>query len=92
MRGDSPAPCDHSVSCAFTSQGQSDTGARRVRIQAYNRVLDELQAIPGNDATLDIPDLYAWPETDYDKKYDDGIHPNGLGYQSVADESFRMIP
>lgn len=69
-----------------------NTGARSVRIQGYNRVLDELKAIPGNDITIEIPDLYAWSAANYEDQYDDAIHPNGLGYQSVADEIFQVIP
>ena len=74
-----------------------NAGPRSVLIQAYNRVLDELRAIPGNDISIGIPDLYAWSyqaylQGDLVDEYSDAIHPSGIGYQSVADEIFQVIP
>ena len=59
-------------------------------IQKYNQVVDELRS--ANGITAAAPDFYAYfDSTDstghlrYETQYFDNLHPNGIGYQSVAD-------
>jgi lysophospholipase L1-like esterase len=56
-------------------------------IQEYNLVIDELVSDPNNQINLPVADFYELFSTDarYETEYGDAIHPNGLGYQSMAD-------
>jgi lysophospholipase L1-like esterase len=47
-------------------------------------VIDELVANPANNLTITPPDFYAYFLQTYPTEYGDDIHPNGLGYQSIA--------
>lgn len=59
-------------------------GARNLRIQQYNQVIDELVANPANGVTTPPPDFYAHFAATAATQYADNIHPNGLGYQAMA--------
>jgi lysophospholipase L1-like esterase len=62
-----------------------DQGQRNVQfIKPYNQVIDELVANPANNLTITPPDFYAYFLQTYPTEYGDDIHPNGLGYQSIA--------
>ena len=52
------------------------------QLQKYNAVLDELAT--ENGIQVVPPDLYSWFETHSSEIDTDGLHPNGLGYQSIA--------
>ena len=60
------------------------TGARSLLIEQYNTVIDELRGITSNNITVVPPDLWNWSLNNYSTQYWDWIHPNGLGYQSIA--------
>jgi lysophospholipase L1-like esterase len=50
-------------------------------IQQYNQAIDEL--IFDNDIWVIPPDFYAWFQS-HTSQLQDGIHPTGVGYQSMA--------
>jgi hypothetical protein len=53
-----------------------------LRIEDYNRVVDEL--IFDNEIFVIPPDFYTYFRSNPDKLGSDGIHPNGVGYQSMG--------
>ena len=52
------------------------------QLQIYNDVIDELAA--ENGIQVAPPDLYGHFADNPDEIDDDGLHPNGMGYQSIA--------
>ncbi len=57
-----------------------------LRVQQYHQVIAELVADPSNEITVPPPDLHTYFSTRIPTHYiPDAIHPNGLGYQSIAD-------
>ena len=59
-------------------------------IQNYNLVVEEL--IFDNDIWVIPPDFFAYFQDPlYIGELDDGVHPNGLGYQSMADLWFDAL-
>jgi lysophospholipase L1-like esterase len=60
-----------------------------LRIQDYNRVVDEL--IFDNLIMVIPPDLYTYFQSNPSKLSSDGIHPNGAGYQSMANLWFTAL-
>lgn len=76
-----------------------DTGARSVLIKEYNEVIDEFKNDPSNNITVTPPDFYNFfkeidPGTGnprYEDQYSDNIHPDGVGYQSMADLWFDAL-
>ncbi|MBE0568905.1 MAG: hypothetical protein IH577_04440 [Deltaproteobacteria bacterium] len=57
-------------------------------IQLYNQAIDELAA--ENGISLVPPDYYGWFQS-HTGQLDDGIHPNGTGYQSMATLWFNEL-
>jgi lysophospholipase L1-like esterase len=55
---------------------------RNVLIREYNQVIDELVSL--NALQIGVPDLYAHFEQ-HPEEMADRHHPNGIGYQSIAD-------
>ena len=51
------------------------------RIQQYNQVINEL--IVANSLTVMPPDFYTFFKTN-PSLLPDGLHPNGVGYQSMS--------
>jgi lysophospholipase L1-like esterase len=76
-----------------------DNAARNVLIREYNQVIDELVNDPSNAITVAPPDFYNYfksidPVTGnprYTDQYADNLHPNGLGYQSMANLWFDAL-
>ena len=76
-----------------------DTGARSVLIKEYNEVIDEFVNDPSNFISISPPDFYDFfktvdPSTGnprYEDQYADNLHPNGIGYQSMADLWFDAL-
>ena len=68
-----------------------NTGARSLNIQQFNKVIDELVADPANNITITPPDFYSYFEAHYQTQYSDNIHPNGIGYQSMANLWFQAL-
>lgn len=76
-----------------------DIGARSVLIKQYNEVINELVNDPKNKITVIPPDFYSYfkeidPGTGqprYEDQYYDNIHPNGIGYQSIAELWFDAL-
>jgi lysophospholipase L1-like esterase len=68
-----------------------NTGARSLNIQQYNKVIDELVAAPANHITITPPDFYSYFAAHYQTEYSDNIHPNGIGYQSMASLWFQAL-
>lgn len=76
-----------------------DNAARNLLIKEYNQVVDELVNDPSNAITMPPPDFYNYfkdidPVTGnprYVDQYADNLHPNGLGYQSMANLWFDAL-
>jgi len=70
-----------------------NTGARNVLIQQYNTVVGELVSNTANGITVTPPDFYTYFTTNnrYQTQYFDNIHPNGTGYQSMANLWFQAL-
>lgn len=76
-----------------------DNAARNIMIKEYNQVIDELVNDASNAITLVPPDFYSYfndidPVTGnprYVDQYADNLHPNGLGYQSMANLWFDAL-
>ena len=66
-------------------------GARSLKIQQFNLVVDELVANPANHISIVPPDFYAYFLAHYRTEYYDNIHPNSTGYQSMANLWFQAI-
>ena len=63
---------------------------RNTNIQQFNLVIDELVA--ANNITVTPPDFHAYFATHYPTEYWDDIHPNGVGYQSMANLWVLALP
>ena len=59
-------------------------GPRDLLIQEYNLVIDELINNPANNISTAAPDFHAHFEAAFQTEYFDDLHPNGTGYQSMA--------
>lgn len=76
-----------------------DTGARSLLIKEYNQVIDEFVNDPTNNIIVMPPDFYNYfkdidPATGfprYEDQYADNLHPNGIGYQSMASLWFDAL-
>jgi len=64
-----------------------EDGYRNVKARDFNEVIDELVADTSNNISVTPPDLYIYFKdiNIYGVEYFDNIHPNGLGYRSMAD-------
>jgi lysophospholipase L1-like esterase len=60
-------------------------GARNEIVREYNEVIDELKSDPGNNINVEPPDFYTYYLNHYEQEYANWLHPNGLGYRSMAD-------
>lgn len=58
-------------------------------IQEYNTVIDELRV--KNGITVTAPPFYSYFQA-HQGELDDGLHPNGVGYQSMAALWFNVLP
>jgi lysophospholipase L1-like esterase len=58
-------------------------------IQEYNVVIDEL--VLANNISVILPAFYAYFQA-HQEELADGLHPNGTGYQSMADLWFNVLP
>ena len=73
------------------------TGSRGDFVMQYNAVIDELRNDPFNNITVTPPDFWALFNEDvsggkrYNFEYFDNIHPNGTGYQSMANRWFQVL-
>lgn len=61
-----------------------------VSLIEYNAVLDELKEIAGNNIFITPPNFYAFFSNNPGYIYD-GLHPDGLGYQSMAAIWFNSL-
>ena len=63
----------------------------------YNLVIDELYNDGDNNITVIPPDFWAMFNEDvsggkrYESEYIDNFHPNGTGYQSMANRWYQML-
>ena len=64
-------------------------GFNDASIQEYNAAIDELKI--ANGLPVIPPDFYAWFNSRPDQLAD-GLHPNGTGYQSMANLWFNALP
>jgi lysophospholipase L1-like esterase len=60
-----------------------------VSIQQYNQAIDEL--VLANGIPITPPGFYAWFQS-HTSQLQDGIHPTGVGYQSMANLWFGALP
>jgi lysophospholipase L1-like esterase len=58
-------------------------------IQEYNGVIDEL--VVANGISVIPPDFYSWFQA-HTSQLADGLHPNGTGYQSMANLWSSALP
>lgn len=58
-----------------------ESAPRNALIREYNKVIDEL--IAENGIPVSPPDFYSYFKK-HPKEYSDNIHPNGIGYRSMA--------
>jgi lysophospholipase L1-like esterase len=63
--------------------------ARNSLYQTYNQVIDQLVA--ENNITVIPPDFFTWFQNHQDQ-FSDDIHPNGIGYQSMANLWRNALP
>ncbi len=68
-----------------------DDGPKNVEIMEFNLVIEEL--IDENSITVTPPDFYNYfKETErYEDQYSDYLHPNGDGYQSMAELWYDVL-
>jgi lysophospholipase L1-like esterase len=64
-------------------------GPRDTIVQNYNLVIDELVA--ANLIPVSPPDFHAYFATHYPTEYADSLHPNGIGYQSMANLWLQVL-
>jgi lysophospholipase L1-like esterase len=64
-------------------------GQRDTIVQQYNLVIDEL--VTANNIPVTPPDFHAYFATHYTTEYGDELHPNGIGYQSMANLWFQAL-
>jgi lysophospholipase L1-like esterase len=58
-------------------------------IRDYNAAIDDLRS--SNGIGVVAPDFYTWFQS-HQSELADGIHPNGTGYQSMANLWFKALP
>jgi lysophospholipase L1-like esterase len=63
--------------------------ARNTLYQTYNQVIDQLVA--ENNITVIPPDFYTWFQN-HQNQFSDDLHPNGIGYQSMANLWQSALP
>jgi PKD repeat protein len=70
-----------------------NNGARNELILQYNMVVGELVSNPANGITVVPPDFYAIFTNNnlYQTQYFDNVHPNGAGYQTMANGWFQAL-
>jgi lysophospholipase L1-like esterase len=82
-----------------TYYADPSVGQKNIIIQEYNEVIDELVADPANNIMIIPPDFYAYfsyfdgvtGHFRYEEEYGDWVHPNGIGYQSMANLWFQVL-
>jgi lysophospholipase L1-like esterase len=62
-----------------------DDEYRNVKARDFNEALDELVEETSNHISIVPPDLYTYFRNNYETEFFDNLHPNGVGYQSMAD-------
>ena len=72
-----------------TTYGNPDTHPKNLLIQDYNMVIDELRGLHP-EINVPPPDFYEYfrstaRSNGISIEFDDNLHPNGVGYQSMAD-------
>ena len=76
-----------------------DQESKNYLIKEYNQVIDELVNYPQNNIVITPTDFYSYfnyqdPVTGrhrYEEEYADFLHPNGVGYQSMANLWFTAL-
>jgi lysophospholipase L1-like esterase len=63
---------------------------RDSQMQQFNMVVTELVADPTNGITISPPDFHTYFQN-HPNEIADGIHPNGTGYQSMANLWFQVL-
>ena len=70
-------------SASSSQYNNPETGARTVNIIEFNLVIDEL--VSENSLAITPPDFFDFFLQNNPSEYFDNIHPNGDGYDSMAD-------
>ena len=68
-----------------------DTAPRNELIEEYNKIIDALAEANGIGIAPIEPDFYNYFRANQDE-FADNLHPNGVGYQSMADLWFNALP
>jgi lysophospholipase L1-like esterase len=75
----------------YADPANPPAGSRGDLVIQYNEIVQDLKDDPANNITIAPPDLWSLFNEDvagskrYEFEYFDNLHPNGTGYQSVAD-------
>jgi lysophospholipase L1-like esterase len=62
-----------------------ENASKNLMIQEYNAVIDELVQDASNGIVVNPPDFYNYFKDHLWDEFYDNLHPNGVGYQSMAD-------
>ncbi len=62
-----------------------DDKFRNIKIREFNEVNDELAFDSLNNIDVVQPNFYTYYLENYINEYFDNLHPNGIGYRSMAD-------
>jgi lysophospholipase L1-like esterase len=68
-----------------------ENASRNIIIQEYNAVIDELVQEDSNGIVVNPPDFYNYFKDHLWDEFYDNLHPNGVGYQSMADLWFYAL-
>ena len=72
-------------------------GHEAFSVKEYNEVIDELKNDLLNNIMVTPPDFYSLFNEDvyggkrYDFEYEDNLHPNGVGYHSMANKWLESL-
>jgi lysophospholipase L1-like esterase len=74
-----------------TPYSDPSTATKNIMIQQYNQVVDQLVANPANNISVVPPDFYTFFSNNRGD-YSDEFHPNGMGYQAMANLWDQALP
>jgi lysophospholipase L1-like esterase len=77
-------------SCGGTCTTYNPNSTRNQLIQQYNQVIDQL--VSANHITVTPPDCYTFFANNWQTMYADTLHPNGVGYQNMAQLWANVLP
>jgi lysophospholipase L1-like esterase len=79
--------CNGTCALFFNPNDTSNT-----LIRQYNQAIDQIVANTANHITVTPPDFYGYFSQNWQTQYSDVLHPNGVGYQSMANLWNAALP